>query len=445
MLNKNYFIYGKLQYIIILIIYIVLFFFKNDLLLIFLFIYSIFLGRVLLRNKNFLIYNTASFLLIILFLYGIFNSILEIINGPLDYSTYIATIVYASAIPTYVIGFNLGSKINISSSKRKNNSDSKKIQKKSIIFCLLVLSVLLAYKSYSYYDAGYFFNSAAFQDKERWMFFLNFGQVDFVLGFLINGLFLFILFYNKKLLNHEKYFLIVLSVYYILLSIFSGNRRDILPIILGGLWIFLEWREKKMDVKVWLFIISGIFIFNIIGILRSVGFKNDNKANLSEVQIIEQSMRANEFVYPFKTLIYEIDEYSKSKEKYKFLNGKSIFINSFKYFIPRFIYKNKPNSLADEFMIKHFGKDKKFGIAYTPVTEFFVNFGYLGPAVSFFFVGLLLSVLIKHKFFCFVFFTFTLDFCRGEIGTFIYMMIFILLPFFIVKILNNIRLNEKNY
>jgi hypothetical protein len=181
--------------------------------------------------------------------------------------------------------------------------------------------------------------------------------------------------------------------------------------------------------------IFGIFLFLFLGSIRS-NASAEGGFSISNLAIL--TLSNNEFVFPFFTLTHSVSKYLDGT--LNFLYGSTIFFYPILYFIPRFFFEDKPFSLAVQFVNDI---DSSMGYAYSPVTEFFVNFGILGPFVGFFIIGIIISKIqaYKDQRFIFILFTMIPDFCRGELGLFIYQFIFV--SFFIIIIPVILKYNPK--
>ena len=97
-----------------------------------------------------------------------------------------------------------------------------------------------------------------------------------------------------------------------------GNRRDFVPIVIGIFWVFVNIKRLKFGIIGFAGILLVIFLFNYLGTLRA----GDNGSNRS--QLIYQTMTNNEFVYPFFTLTYEVEQNKKQPNNYIFLPSGSV-------------------------------------------------------------------------------------------------------------------------
>lgn len=399
-----------------------MFFYKNDSLLLILFVYSFFLGFVVLKYKNkYLLFNDSTILfLIFLFLYGIFNPIIEfLLQNNLSSATYFATIIYASCIPSYIIGSLCLSSFGFDL-KYNNLTFHHNFKKNSYhLFLFIVLFLFLSYISYDFYSQGILFNPFYALKISRFDLFTSPSQIKVVIGLLITSIFLYFIYYFKFLSAKVKLIVILFLLYYIIMELSVGNRRDFVPMIVGFFWVFVNFKKIEFTFIRFIYLIIGIFLFLFLGSIRSSS-SNGDEFNFFELVFL--TLSSNEFVYPFYTLIHSVEKYQIGT--LNLFYGLTVFIYPVLYLIPRVLFPDKPISLAVQFVSEI---ESKQGYAYTPVTDFFINFGILGPFFSFFLVGFIVSKLqsLKDQRIIFIFFTMIPDFCRGEIGIFIYQFIFI--------------------
>jgi oligosaccharide repeat unit polymerase len=422
-------LYSYLQCFLLLALYVFLFFFKIDLLLIITFIFSLLIGFKAVKNKTgyLLTNNSVIILLLFIFLYGIFNSIIDLfLFGYITKTIYFATLIYASALPSYVLGSLLikPTQYNIT---YFNTIENKKYDRFYVYFLLLMLVLLLIYKSITFYKEGLLFNPSVLKNVSRLELFKEINQLWVVTGLMITSISLFFIYYYNILPIKIRLIFICCLVYYITLQLSVGNRRDFIPMIIGAFWIYTNFKKIKFTYNWFFFILIGIFLFLFMGSLRG---EMNLAENLNYSELMLDTLSNNEFIYPFFTLSFAVEAYFQGL--LSFFYGKTIFLNSILIFIPRVMFDGKPNSLANQFVIDNFGGG--MGYAYSPVAEAFVNFGLLGPAIVFFLLGLLVSGMqeFRDQRFIFIFFTMVPDFCRGEFSTFIYQFFFVALFIIII-------------
>lgn len=424
---------GAFQCVLLLIAYLFLFFYKNDLLLIILFVYSLFLGFFIIENKEKKLFanNTSLIFLLFLFLYGVFNCIISYaFLGAISDEIYHPTILYATSIPALLLGMISKKNKAFYPDIYTENIKKDKQSAPANAFKLVLLGILIAYKTYFFYSAGLLFTFNSFGTENRLEMFSNVGQIDIVVGLLIIGLFSYFVYYYKKLSRKTMFFVSGLLFYYIIMQLSVGNRRDFVPILIGIFWVIVNVKRIKFGILGFTAILFAVFIFNYLGTLRhTLGEKGGDKEDNLMI-----TMTSNEFVYPFFTLTYEVEQNKKQPNNYNFNYGTTYLINPILIFIPRAIYPDKPDSLANQFLEKKYGRNKTIGFAYSPVTESFINFGYIGPLLVFFLLGRFLTFIqgYKNQVYNFIVFILIIDFCRSEMSGYLYLVVFISL-FFLTK------------
>lgn len=428
-MKKSSFILGNLKFIIVILLYFVLFFIKNDVILICLFFYSLILGFKVIKSKNeYLLFNDSlAILLIFLFLYGFFNPIVSFfVEGEISQDTYFATIIYASTIPAYILGSSLFSSSDYDL-KYLSTISSKKYNGNYVFFLLITLVICLLYISYNFYSQGVLFNPSVAFNSDRVELLSSMSQLQVVVGLIITSIFLYFVYYYKVIPYKVRIVFILFLVYYVAMQISIGNRRDFVPMIVGFFWVFVNYKKTHFTLFRFVFMLVGLFLFLFLGTLRSPELLEDG-FNVSKLAII--TLSNNEFVYPFITLTFAVSSFFKGTLSLYY--GSTILFYPFLLFIPRVIFPLKPISLSTKFVLDNFGGG--MGYAYSPVTEFFVNFGIFGPFICFLLLGILISKIqgFKDQRIIFVFFTMIPDFCRGEISSFIYQFFFVSL--FVISI-----------
>ncbi len=428
-MKKGSFVLGNLKFLILLLLYFVLFIFKQDEILICSFFYSLILGFKVIKskNENLLFNDSFAILLIFLFLYGFFNPIVNFfVEGEISKDTYLATIIYASTIPAYI----LGSMFIFSS-----NYDSKylsalviKKHNESYTFLLLfILVICLVYFSYIFNAQGVLFNPSVALNMDRVELLSNLTQLQVVVSLLTTSIFLYFVYYFKIIPSKVRFVFIFLLVYYVAMQLSIGNRRDFVPIIVGFFWVYVNNKKMKFTIGRFVFLLTGLFLFLFLGTLRSPELLEDG-FDIPKLAI--NTLSNNEFFYPFITLTFAVNSYFTGTLSLYF--GETILFYPILLFIPRVIFPMKPVSLASKFVLDNFGGG--MGYAYSPVTEFFVNFGIFGPFIGFLLIGIIISRMqgYKDQRINFVFFTMIPDFCRGEISSFVYQFFFVSL--FVISI-----------
>ena len=144
----------------------------------------------------------------------------------------------------------------------------------------------------------------------------------------------------------------------------------------------------------------------------------------------------SEFVSPIQTLMHYIDVSRPLRWGWTYIAAPSLFI-------PRAFWPDKPESLSLQFMRDKFGSIFLMGFAYTPVTEAFINFGWLGPFVMFSLLSIIMVKLVRNAdlypglyFFAFAY---VLDFNRGDFGGTLYSLIFVAGGYAVIRFISRLR------
>lgn len=418
--------------ILLLVIYFFLYFHIIPVIGLCLFLCSLFFGVHIIskRSENFLINNPELFLLVCMFLYGFYNPVVAYFSDKMGNDVYKAMIIYATSVPAYLIGLH-------SYNAKLTEIKSLPLNHKLFYFFIFLLVILIAFKSYFFYSIDLYFNPVNLAGKGRDYIFGSMNQMDVIIGILITGIFLFLIYYYKNLSKIMLFSVATLLLYYILLNIFAGNRRDFIPMLLGVFFIIVYRYNIKFGWKWMVTIVIVASLFNIMGGVRSMV---SNKIAFNKDTVVS-SLKSNEFTIPFNTLIDEVASYEKNPDSYGFRNGETYIRNTFEIFIPRNLFPNKFTSLAKEYMVK-FHNTTNYAIAYTPVTESFINFGKYGATFVYIVIGLLMGFLMNYKnqIFVFAFFCLTIDFCRSEYSGFVYNYVVVLFPFIVSFVLNKFKI-----
>ena len=201
-LKKMFVGLGAFQCVLLLIAYLFLFFYKNDLLLIILFVYSLFLGFFIIENKEKKLFanNTSLIFLLFLFLYGVFNCIISyVFLGAISDEIYHPTVFYAISIPALLLGILSIKNKNFYPDIYESNISSDKQSPYANFLKQVLLVILIAYKTYFFYSAGVLFSFSNAGTDSRLEMFSNVGQVDVIVGLFIIGLFSYFVYYYKNL------------------------------------------------------------------------------------------------------------------------------------------------------------------------------------------------------------------------------------------------------
>jgi hypothetical protein len=231
--------------------------------------------------------------------------------------------------------------------------------------------------------------------------------------FAVNGLAMFMFAGWSNLTRAAKVALVVSVAVFVGFQLLMGNRRDFLPMFVFIACVVAT--RRHMVIRAGTLILGAVSfaLFTAVGIVRQV---ISDPSVLSRFNPIEIVVTQNEFVSPIYTLMHYVSNVRP-------LRWGLTYIAVPGQFVPRAIWPDKPESLSLQFMRDAFGSTGLMGYAYTPVTEAFLNFAWVGPFIVFAVWSIVLVKLVRnadsHPGLYFVCYALVVDFHRGEFaGTF---------------------------
>jgi len=291
------------------------------------------------------------------------------------------------------------------------------------------LSFLVMYSIYYMYSKGIPIFAFSSFNVDRLEYFESVSQLWVVLKFIVAGVSTFLLFQFRNLSRLQKIILLSIIGLYILYQISLGNRNEYVLIVLFAVGFVLSYRKKAISIK-GILVLLVLFAFSFyITIMRNA----EAQGNTTD-ENIQLVMQSNEFMYPVQTTYYTI------KDDWPLRYGETYVILPLKIIIPRSLQTDKPMSLGSEFVVKTFGAGWS-GYAYTPVTEAYLNFGLFGPFIIYVIIGLILNSFVEdvckngitYKYL--VAYSVIFNFCRGDVASTIYMLLFLWLTYLVMKML----------
>jgi hypothetical protein len=250
--------------------------------------------------------------------------------------------------------------------------------------------------------------------------------------FVVNGFVMYMMAGWGQLSRKARVILVVSVTAFILLQLSLGNRRDFMP-----MFIFLAGvvaTRRHAVVRAGTVALAGVAftVLTILGVLRQV-IENPMllASNLGDLLVTQ-----NEFVSPIQTLIYYVQKARPLRLGWTYISAPSLLI-------PRVFWPEKPESLSLQFMRDAFGAIDVMGYAYTPVTEAFINFGWVGPFIFFALLSIAMTKLVKHAVahtgFYFICFSLVVDFNRGDVAGLFYSVVCVGTAFWLMGLLSRLR------
>lgn len=257
-------------------------------------------------------------------------------------------------------------------------------------------------------------------------------QLWIVSQFAMNGVAMFMFAGWSNLSPRRRKVVVAVVTAFVLVQLSFGNRRDFLPLLVFIAAIVATRRQAVIRAGTVAVAFVAFSFMLLIGFVRQV---------IQHPYLLAQSpfkllLGSNEFVTPIQTLMhYAIVD--------RPLRWGLTYVYAPLLFIPRAYWPGKPESLSVQFLRDAFGFTSLQGYAYTPVTEAFLNFGWVGPFVVFALLSWLMVKLVRnadaHPGLYFVCFALVVDFNRGDFGGMFYTFVAIGLTYYMMQVVSTLR------
>jgi hypothetical protein len=253
-----------------------------------------------------------------------------------------------------------------------------------------------------------------------------------VTQFAINGTAMFMIAGWTNLSRRKRVIVAAVVTAYVLIHVSFGDRRDFLPLLvfIAGLVA----TRRQAVIRAWT-VVAGFVVFSVfllVGLVRAV-IETPWLLGKGALQLVLEN---NEFVIPIQTLMHYVTEDRPLRWGWTYLSAPLLLI-------PRAIWSSKPESLSVQFLRDAFGSAALWGYAYTPATEAFINFGWVGPFIVFAIWSLLMVKLVRHADtrpeLYFISFALVVDFNRGDMGGMFYIFVCILATYEAMRFVSTLR------
>jgi hypothetical protein len=250
--------------------------------------------------------------------------------------------------------------------------------------------------------------------------------------FVVNGLAIYMFAGWTQLSRQARMVLVVSVSAFIVLQLFLGNRRDFLPMFIFFAGVVATRRHAVIRLKTVLISAIAFAGLTILGVLRQVIASPMLLLSDPVTLLVTQ----NEFVSPIQTLMHYVVKTRPLRFGWTYFSAPSLFI-------PRALWPEKPESLSLQFMRDAFGTTGMMGYAYTPVTEAYINFGWVGPFIFFALLSLGMAKLVKYAdirpVLYFICFALIVDFNRGDVGGTFYSIVYVGAAFWLMGRVSHLR------
>ena len=244
-------------------------------------------------------------------------------------------------------------------------------------------------------------------------------QLWVVMIFVVNGLTMFMFAGWSALSRLEKLILVVTLGLFIVFQLAMGNRRDFLAMFIFLTGVVMTKRRSVIRLTTVIAGFVAFAAFMAVGVIRQLFA---DPALLRRYNPLELILTQNEFVTPIYTLMHYVNNVRP-------LRWGATYLSAPMQFMPRKFWPDKPESLSLQFMRDAFGSTNLIGFAYTPVTEAFLNFAWVGPFIVFAIISILMVKLVRnaeqHSGLYFILFALVVDFQRGEFSGIFYAFTFV--------------------
>jgi hypothetical protein len=242
-------------------------------------------------------------------------------------------------------------------------------------------------------------------------------QLWVVSMFVMNGFFMY-MFAGWSGLSRSARVVLVFTLFgFIGFQLAMGNRRDFLPMLIFLAGVVATRRHAVIRAGTVILGFLAFAAFTALGIVRQV---LQDPTVLTRFNPVELIVTQNEFVSPIFTLMHYVNNDRPLRWGFTYIAAPGLFV-------PRAIWPDKPESLSLQFMRDAFGTTGLMGFAYTPVTEAFLNFSWVGPFIVFALLSILMVKLVRnadaHPGLYFLCFAFVVDFNRGDFGGTFYALV----------------------
>lgn len=258
------------------------------------------------------------------------------------------------------------------------------------------------------------------------------GQLWIVLIFVVNGMGMYMFAGWGRLSHRSRIALVISTTIFVLFEVSLGNRRDFLPILIC---IAATTATRRRSVITSGTVAAGFVAFaslTVMGVIRQVRLY----PMLLATNPVQLFLGNNEFISPIETLAFYTTRHKPLLWGWTYLSAPSLFF-------PRAFWPDKPESLSIQFLREAFGNPFGMGYAYTPLTEAFLNFGWVGPFVVMSVLSLLMVKLVRnvdsYAPLYFILFAMTLDFNRGEFSGTLYSIAFVGAGYMAMRLVSQLR------
>lgn len=271
------------------------------------------------------------------------------------------------------------------------------------------------------------------RSQMRWLF----TQTWVVSMMMMNG-FVMYMFAGWPRLSRSARRLVAATVAgFVIFHLGLGNRHAFFPMFVFLAGAIATRRRAVIGPRTVTIALVAFVLLMMVGVVRQMRRAPWMKYTSNT---LVGAAETNEFTMPIQTLTYYITVNKPLQYGMTYFSAPTVFI-------PRALWPEKPVSLSLQFSRDQFGDLITTGYAYTPVTEAYINFSFVGPFIVISLVSLATVFLVKHArrrpMFYLLCFALTLDFNRGDSVGVLYPLVVIGVAFSLMKFVSRIEWAPK--
>ena len=240
-----------------------------------------------------------------------------------------------------------------------------------------------------------------------------------------------------RLTRNARRLAAVTIVAFVIFHLGLGNRHAFLPMFAFLAGIVASRRRATIGPRTISIAFFVFVVFMLVGVVRQMRAAPWLLYTTDRLLLVAEQ---NEFVMPIQTAMYYVADPPPLRYGMTYLSAPTAFI-------PRKLWPEKPVALSLQFNFDKFGDVKTSGYAYTPVTEAYINFRFVGPFIVMSLVSLATVFLVKHArrrpMLYFLCFALAFDFTRGDSAGFFYSFVVIGAAFALMEAVSRIEWAPK--
>ena len=197
--------------------------------------------------------------------------------------------------------------------------------------------------------------------------------------------------FSKYIHHIGRFFIIFEILTFIIFELWMGNRNNVLFLILP-LLVIRNYNISRFR-PFWIILILLVFIIGgeLLGLIRQILVFNDFQQLKETLTLFPQNfLIKGEF-----TTSYNVFSIFRNSSLFKdsYFYGRTYIIDPLCNFIPRFLFPNRPKTIAQEFSFAYYGPGVNLGLGFSPIVEAIMNFDVIGIVIVFWTIGISLNLL----------------------------------------------------